>query len=194
MKHIPSFKKLAAGGGLTLMCALSVAADTPNYLIEIDVSDLTKVTFTATTNSASVADSSGDAFDGIDLLDFFNTTADYDDHLSGDLAVGNTGAVYNDAFQHGSALNISDTSSIADQSFSVDSNALTGAATGDFSSASDSLPVAGASGDIIVGYSHNNLVLGQWRVIGAAPVPEVGTLALAGLGGLSLLFYLRWRK
>jgi hypothetical protein len=204
MKHMKrQLKKLAVVMLAGAMLVTSASAQN-NYLITIDVSDIANVTFTATDNFASVDSSTTDSGDGVELLGFLNTGNDgvYVD-LSSTLSGGGSGISYDTTYTDNIStsggdnldLNLYSDNDSVTQLFNVSSPAFTGMATGDFTDYADLLPVAGATGDIRPGYNASiGPVIGQWQVIGAAPVPEPGTLALAALGGAGALLWARWRK
>ncbi len=178
---------------LTLGSTASFAA----ILLEIDISDPSAVTFTATSNNASSDSSLNASSNGFTIEGFFlsNPTVDYiDGNVTGTLSpVTGTTQTYaiagtfdylsgTETFGPGNDLNVTANGNAGSNSqvFSTSSTAFTGTAVMDLSSYVANLPLAGASGSIYPGYSLGPAVIGEWSV-----VPEPSTYAL-GAGMLAL--------
>lgn len=199
---------LALGAG-TLLAPSSGAA----VLLVVDVSNPAAVTITATGGLPSANDP-GPAgtwtFDGATLLEFF--TADAGGDAGGAFASGSdlkpTASInaYNgwitDFFSTGGVdgtgeffdLNLYYSEFVEDpQDFDTAQRAFSGAATVNLSALSALLPAAGATGEILAGYSDfAGPVIGEWAV-----VPEVSPGAQAavfGLGAGALLFLRRRQR
>jgi hypothetical protein len=177
--------------------ALSTTAYAENYLLTVDVTDIANVTFTTTGNPASVNDSSTTYSHGVELMDFFTSNSGFAQPATGNLKGGGLSLSYISASNGGGEYLNFHGSTFGDpsQNFTTSVAAFNGSASVDMSSASETLPGVGATGNIYAGNSSAlGPIIGQWQVIGAAPVPEPGTLALAALGGAGALVYARRRK
>ncbi len=179
--------------------ALTTSAYAQGVLLTVDLSNPTNVIITATGNNAAVNDNSTPAWEGVSLLSFLTSAVAKTDTYAGSLTGG--GVAYNAYFcqtggnSPGNDLCLYNYGVGDPQTFSTGAPAFTGTATLNLSSIAGSLPSAGASGNIYTSYSGNHRVLlGQWQVMDAAPTPEPGTLALAGLGGVGAWFCARRRK
>ncbi|HXS68654.1 MAG TPA: PEP-CTERM sorting domain-containing protein [Candidatus Polarisedimenticolia bacterium] len=172
-------------------------ANTPTFLLTINVSNPSAVTIAAT-GANSIADDTGrTAGDGVDLLDFFSQNEPISGPVSGSSLQGggstlsyNQAVGDNDSTLSGSRerldLNIFYQGGFDPETFSTTAPAFTGSLTLDLSSMGvnvSALPAAGSQGDIIAGWSGNRgSVIGQWQV---APVPEPGTGTLVLLGSVA---------
>lgn len=167
-------------------------------ILEIDVSNPTAVTFTATGAFSEItADES--AFTGITLLDFFTgNTIVLDSPLdSGAIEVPTDGAlaplpyIFAGDYPGGWTLNdlsFYDPFAVFTMSFADNALALGGSATHDLSGMGV-LPSAGMLGTLITGEPNASvpLTLGQWQILGAVAVSEPSTLALLGIGLLGFV-------
>lgn len=188
--------------GTALATSVKAQSNLP-VLLYVDVSDPHNVIFTATPSFAFANDSSTLVGDGVDLLNFFPTALlGGGGFTTGNLVGGDSGIAYtafavdDDSTSGGDYvdLNLYDDPGNSLQTFSTNAAAFTGSTTIDYNSLVGELPEEGDHGSIIAGWDGNpGQVIGEW-VVGAAPVPEPGTMALAGLGGLSALIYARRRK
>lgn len=178
------------------------------FHLTIDLSNPSTAVFTATTRKSDSDSQTTQLFDGITLYDFFYPA--FADPVSGSV----TGSLQPSTSDPGlsydrwtsdqivptvySDLNLYRSSGTLPQTFSKDSQALTGSAVIDLSSQIGNLPVFGTTGWIMGGYSGNlDYAIGLWEVIGAPPVPElpVGAhLAVYGLGFAGVWAYRRSRK
>lgn len=186
---------------IALVFTSSVSAQ--NYLLTIDITDPTTVVFSATGNFSSTDDNGHSAYDGIELLQFFNNSADrFGGSMTGTLTGGESGDPYDtfasDNFTVADGendLNIYGDSTSDQQNFTTISAAFTGVSTADLSEATSLLPTPGTTGDIMTGFSLNaGSIIGQWIVISTVPTPEPSTLALAGLGAVTTILFARRRK
>jgi len=164
---------------------LSAQACCPPVLLTIDVTNPFSVVITATGSAAAIRDCSTTEGDGIDLLQFFNSSvaACTSTDCGGDLIPSGGCLAYN-AFTPDNAsccfgnfdLNFYNNSNTVDiQSFNRCDSAFTGCWTIDLSEFACSLPCVGTTGDIMVGYSDSRNgtgnTIGLWQIV-SAPIPE----------------------
>lgn len=184
----------------------------PGLLLEIDASDLSAVTFTATYAFATATTSATDGVDGLTLLNFFSgNSADFVSSAfpSGGLAVcddsqydsrfllnhletqdrtgaGEGGWTTNDLqFWGGNTSMFFNTARIA----------LDGSVTYDFTGTAlaDDFLAAGTTGSVITGTPDSPTTLGTWKITASVtPVPEPSTLALLLAGSLGM--WMRQRR
>ncbi len=190
--------------------ALTTSAYAQGVLLTVDISNPSAVIVSATGNYASTSDNLKTVWDGIDLLGIFTSNVNGQfaaNVIGGTLIGGGSGQAYDfyepddsaGGSRNGNYVNLNlyqnQTNSPPVQSFSTETPAFTGSMTIDLSRVANSLPASGTSGDIRAGWSGNlGSMIGQWQVIGTAPVPEPGTLALTGLGGVGAWFCARRKK
>lgn len=167
-------------------------------MILVDDSNPSAVTLTATTALSAANDSTTTSGDGILLLGLFTSnigSSPFGPALSDGLQPVLSGDLYNtwSGDHHSSAsyldLGIYDNVGSTTQTFSTSSQAFTGSMTIDLSSVGFALPAAGASGNILAGWSgHTGGELGTYLVV----VPEPSVAAPAA--GLALIGYAAWRR
>ena len=184
-------------------------------ILEVDVSDASAVTFTATVANSAVDSSLNYSLKGITIVDFFTSNVNYgvNTTISGSLAPtlsspsdgfydyfgsydwdGNTGS-----FGPSTDFNMyaGGAAGPGSQEFSTSFQAFTGVATFDFSANSGFLPTAGASGNIYTGYLKTGgdptegLIIGTWQVV---PEPSSYALYLGIFSVACLVFRRRCRK
>ncbi len=192
--------KLTKFVALTLLgLLLATAVKAQGILLTVDISNPSAVIFTATTNYAAM-NSYRSIRDGFDLLKLFTSVASVGgSDTNGTLIGGNSGNPYSTYYGDNASGSIIDLGFVGTgftyQTFTTTSTAFTGAWTIDLSGATPQLPLPGAIGNIQTGFGASpGQVIGQWQVIGTAPVPEPGTLALAALGGIGAWFGARRKK
>jgi len=170
----------------------SVNATLINALIEVDIADLSAVTFSATGAAPSVNESSVLIFEGISLLGIFSSAETVNPGATGDLTAHGATLPYNNAWTRPSDfdLNIWCNGLCNEiQDFDTSFAAFTGVATVDLTGYS--ILGAGSYGDIL---GDNDLfsgssIIGQWEIVdSSATVPLPSTLALLGLGLAGLGF------
>ncbi|MEM6553797.1 MAG: PEP-CTERM sorting domain-containing protein [Planctomycetota bacterium] len=168
----------------------SITFGTGSILIEIDPTDPSAVTFTATDTLAAVTDLSAPVDAGVTFDDLF--AVDFD--LTPTQSVSFIGTLtalaapeYTDAANGFGGLSLLDLnlfnpSSSETQSFSTSFPAFTGSATLDLTGAAFG-PI-GTTGDILAGdtTTGSGAVIGQFQI-----VPEPASLTLLALGGMTLL-------
>lgn len=184
---------------------LAGTARSQSVVLEIDWSDLSAVTFTATgANSFSNYAGTSTIGDGLDLINFFTSTR------PGDSSVGaaTSSSLYHNltstlffnnivVWDYASEGNddtrdlniyLSGVGSSTVFTYSTATTALTGTATFDLSSKStytDYFPALGTEGDIYIDLGGPQI--GRWKIVGAATaVPEPSTYA-AILGAIAFL-------
>ncbi len=178
--------------GLGLVSAVPVGAA---VLIEVNVNNAAAVTFTSTGNASQVNDTSSTLYDGVDLVQFFTSVPQFfaSPSFSGNLAPPNSVSAAFDRKEADAYPTVRTALALYNggpdrdltQVFSTAAPAFSGVGVTDFTADAASLPAAGASGDIIAGYSAggSNAVIGQW----VAVVPEPSMLVLGGIGAAAVL-------
>jgi hypothetical protein len=159
-----------------------------DVVLNVDITDISAVTFSATGAPSAVNDSSSSSLDGASLLNLFTVAyADNQSASSGSLFGSSSDALDTDLtpFQSltGFDLNLyalSGTGAI--QNFSTVSPAFSGSTTFDLSGSSILL---GSTGDVIAGDTLNGsgAVIGQWQAI-----PEPASIGLLGLVSCGIFF------
>ena len=195
LKNMRLFKSVMASAGI-LTLLNSGPADAA-VLIEVDISNLSAVTFTATSANASQNVASYDAWNGVTLDNFFNGNNTSAETVAigslwalngsgtgstqlGKIYINNTYGNWsrNDVnFYNDAGVNIS---------FNTSEQAFTGTLSYDLSGFTGFRTV-GSSGDIIAGDPGSAPIFGQWQII---PEPSSALLVLAS----SLYFILRRRR
>jgi len=166
-----------------------------SFLLNVDISNPSAVTITATGENAAADDSSTTTFDGVTLLAFFTSVESLDPPVllsSSTLqptgaAVSYTSWLVDDYSGTGVDLNLFEDESGDNQIFTTSKPAFTGTATLDLSGYS--LPPSGTTGAILAGYSGGTqgTIIGQYQV-----VPEPYALPLAA--SLSLMAFAWMRR
>jgi len=192
---------LAAGLFATTFRASGVA-----YSLSINESNPSAVIITGSGYSGFGTDGTTTANFGVDLANFFTAPVSIGaESASGtpSLQPATGGNIYNyynsDTYQAtgGALLDLNLYSSgTSAQTFTSGSAVFnTGTEVINLSAYIADLPATvGAHGNIYAGDfagQGNGIIIGTWDVTAVAPVPEPATLALAGLGGLSLLLFHR---
>ncbi|MFI4859074.1 MAG: PEP-CTERM sorting domain-containing protein [Phycisphaerales bacterium JB063] len=184
-------KTLALSAAAALAVSTSASAA---LLLVVDLSVTDQVTITSTTGASSATINGSDGT-GVYLEGFYSgdrASGVSDTLVTGDLTnVGNASSGAPNLFTSGlvdTGLNIFAWSPDATVDFTSGSQAFTGSATWTLASDDYAEMVAGNSGGDIyfpaddAGDLATAVVIGQWSVI-----PEPGSLALLGLGGLAVL-------
>ena len=161
-------------------------------LIEVNVSNPSAATFTATGNYSLIDDSTAEGIVGVDLLAFFSGMGAGLEDVSGNLTPPNqNGFAYNCWFSdyYSSTYPICNDLNLFNnrddlQTFSTGAPAFTGAGTTDLSAYAAFLPSPGTTGDIAAGsFGDGSMaVIGQWQV-----TPEPATLVMLAMGGAVML-------
>ena len=143
-------------------------------------------------------------FNGLTLVDFFNgnnTVIDFEVVSSGSIDVYNSADassrfqlvdVFVGVFAGGWTINdfaFFENVTLSDVYFFDNQVALAGGATVDLS-LTQGLAAVGTTGDIVIGLRDENLVVGQWEIVGGSvtvPVPTTMMLFAIGLVGLGWL-------
>lgn len=183
-------KALIGTASLAVVCALSLHGA---IVLIVDVSNPNAVTFTSTTSFATSGTvfAPSDSSDGVDLLGFFKSDVGVlpsGTFLSSSLTPSGTSGAFNNWSpdnQSGSTRDLNLWNSVGgagSMQFDSSVRAFTGQASINMAllGYTSFLPSAGASGNILNGYSaiNDGNTIGQWSV-----VPEPQTYAmLAGLG------------
>lgn len=162
-----------------------------NVLLEVDITDLSAVTFSATGAAPSVDESFNTTFEGISLLAIFSSLEPFPGAISGNLMAHGTTESYNFALTLPSDFDLNlfcSGCSTEIQDFDTSFAAFTGVATVDLTGFS--ILGAGSYGDILGDDDlfSGSSIIGQWEIIDSS-VPLPSTLALFGLGLLAL-----WRR
>lgn len=181
-------------------CGSLVNEANAGVVFQIDVSNPSAVTITATTAVSESDSSLNIGTEGITIENFLTSSTiafPLNTAFTGDLSPSGTAVAYNffgtfeyedndGAFKAGNDLSVY-SGTAGTQDFSTSTTAFTGVATFDFSSASTALPSVGTTGNVISGFlmtggpaGHGNVV-GQWTVVS---VPEPSSVFLLGLGYL----------
>lgn len=177
------------------LCATLMAAGSANaaVVLEVDLTVVNQITITATGAAAS-ADSSTSEFTGFYLADVQTAAAGLSgvSLVAGDLVTANENSDLSpNLFSAGTSvgLNVWDPSDGGTLTTTNGSTAFSGSATWDVDAATYATLVSGnAGGEVYNGADTDDDIaagavnVGQWRII-----PEPGSLALLGLGGLALL-------
>jgi hypothetical protein len=185
---------------LVLLSAFFTAEANAQVLITINDSDPSAVTFTATGNLPSTANSDHLYSDGLDFANFFTIAGLFPSitATSTSLVTGVDGTPDYTALQSstfsGSDVDLQLTAASGnDQNFSTSTPAFVGTATFDFSASSffnaASLPAAGTTGDLYAGsgslFRAAPVLIGSYEVV--APEPSTNALLLVGTKGLLAL-------
>ena len=161
-----------------------------NTLLEVDITDPSRVKITATDASPSVSNTGSVTYNGVSLEGFFTTYALFEGPARGDLSPNGVNLPYNHAEspEAENYLNIY-RGGIRQQSFDTSQQAFYGSLEVDLRDQLISEP--GSVGDISIGDSSAE-VIGQWAIIdssaavaesdAANKVPEPGSAALLALG------------
>ena len=174
-----------------VMCAAGQLPANAGVVLEVDVTDPSAVSFTATGAFSAVSGSSTVTFDGISALGFLTSSgANAEQFTTSTLRPSNVSSpgAYT-AYQfdtNGVDLDMYTTGGLPTQVFSTSAVALVGQLVANLSFWTSQLPSAGVSGNVIAGYAANNGgVIGTWQVV---PEPSTIAMALAGLacGGYSM--------
>lgn len=181
------------------LLAFFVSAASSTYgavLISINISDISAITFTSTSNTASANSSLNASSQGFTIEEFFvgAPTLTYTiGNVTGTLTptVGTTQTYVavgtydfsggTEAFGPGNDLNFTagGNAGANSQVFDTGTAVFSGVAILDLSGYSGNMPTVGASGSIYPGFSIGPSVAGEWVV-----VPEPSTFLLSGLAGL----------
>lgn len=184
----------------SLLFTILIAADSrAEIIVDVDVSDLSSVTFT-TTDGFAEGTFDGLAGNGVTLADFFvgNSTTVRGQEIGSTLSVFNANdgstretldRIWIANFGGGFTPNdvsFYDFGNAPIYSFD-DQRALTGSAVFDLSTFTG-LPNVGTVGNVYFDTPDNNQVIGQWRVVG---VPEPTSGIVLAIGSM---FFLRRRR
>jgi len=183
-----SLRALSSSGCLlalaaVVMCAAGQLPAKAGVVLEVDVTDPSAVTFTATGAFSAVDSSSTVTFDGISALGFLTSSSGNAEQFTTSTLrpsnVSSSGAYTAYQFDtNGVDLDMYTTGGLPAQVFSTSVAALVGQLVANLSFWTSQLPSAGASGNVIAGYPGNSGgVIGTWQ---AVAVPEPSTYALAG--------------
>ena len=161
-----------------------------NVLIEVDITDLSAVTFSATGAAPSINGSGQNTLTGISLLGIFSSAETVNPGATGSLLPHGATLSYNNAWTLPSDLDLNfwcSGSCNETQDFDTTFAAFTGIATVDLTGYS--ILGAGSYGNILDedGFIGNGVIIGQWEIIDSR-VPLPSTLALFGLGLAGLGF------
>jgi hypothetical protein len=158
-----------------------------DVVLNVDITDISAVTFSATGAPSAVNDSSSSSLDGASLLNLFTVAyADNQSASSGSLFGSSSDALDLLLTPYGSLtgfdLNLFASSVEMQQNFSTVSPAFSGSTTFDLSGSSILL---GSTGDVIAGDTLNGsgAVIGQWQAI-----PEPASIGLLGLVSCGIFF------
>jgi hypothetical protein len=166
-----------------VMCAAGQLPAKAGVVLEVDVTNPSAVTFTATGAFSAVDSSSTVTFDGISALGFLTSSGGNAEQFTTSTLrpsnVSSSGAYIAYQFDtNGVDLDMYTTDGLPAQVFSTSVAALVGQLVANLSFWTSQLPSAGASGNVIAGYPGNSGgVIGTWQ---AVAVPEPSTYALAG--------------
>ena len=196
-KHFPNSSHIFRN--LTIILLLVLPPVHAAVLIEIDIRNPASIVFTATSNHSSVNDSSSFGYDGVTLLNLFetdfSTSGDFGVSADDPTAMRASGSAfpylnfYNGGEIPGSRY-LTFWTGNTPQTFSTEIPAFSGflVPRRDFSNAN--FRASGITGDIIVGNTLSGQVIGQWQIIAAVPEPCTSILLL-GAGILALVSYRR---
>ena len=179
----PSFKAAALA-----LCTLFASQTYAITLLTIDVSNPSAVVVTSTNASPLISVTGTDNTNGVSFLNFFtsNATSANIGAVSSSLFGGTSTNNFDLQFLDGTFVNIFGSSAPTD--YLLGAPAFTGTATFNLSQNSSVLPqLLGATGDIAIGFqSPFNSVIGQYEIIGVAPIPlpAAAWLFISGLAGL----------
>ena len=186
-----------------VMCAAGQLSANAGVVLEIDVTDITAVSFTATGEFSAINNSTTTNGDGIAVLNFFTaptSTAQYFQDFATNTLKPSTASVLpwydtmQPDFTSGATsrdVGIYNGSGSATQFFSTTSAAFDGRMVVNFTTVAGNVPSAGASGNVIAGYPGNSGgVVGTWQ---AVTVPEPSTYALAGACAIASCLMARHR-
>jgi hypothetical protein len=196
-----SMRNLTTSWHTFLMAVLSLglglaAARGASVLLQVDGSDPSFVTLTATGNKPLINDSSATTFDGVTLLGFWSHPTSDGLSMMGNLTPHGATVSYDTwgpSDYSGSRIDLSLYHSIvpaAPQDFAMNATAFTGMGYA-LGMPLGNLPAPGTVGDIIAGWylsgeGHGGdlQVIGQWQMV---PEPSTLALALAALAAFALL-------
>lgn len=200
-------------GGLAI-AALSILPARSQILLNINWSDLSAVSFTATGTVPIVNDSGSATYsDGIDVVGFLTHTVTFDHHFGGPATVStlqtgtNSSVAFNDLTTwnnaspntntDGADINFFNGTDNTAMTYSTGTAAFSGVSTWDMSSDSDItqyFPALNTTGNLYL--SGTSIIIGQWKVTGAdSAVPEPATYAaLLGLAALLAASSFRRRR
>jgi len=179
---------LALSLALVAMSSVTQSAQAA-VLIQVDISNPSAVTFTSTDAFASINDSTSTMFDGVTFDEIFSASSLVSETYAGLTGSGlfpptTTGLAYDDTLTAGDGVSTTDLNFYANtgsptQSFSTGAPAFSGSATVNI--AGVTYQSVGYIGEILAGYADGGSFdsIGQYQI-----VPEPGSLALLGPGGL----------
>ncbi|MCP5516829.1 MAG: PEP-CTERM sorting domain-containing protein [Verrucomicrobiales bacterium] len=190
--------------------AAGVVTTQAAVLLQVNVSDPTAVTITATSAHATLNDNSASTFAGVTLADFFNAPAGLNVFFMtfSTLSPAGTAQTYNwfynnDLSASDRGLNLyRDLASPQTQIFTTAAPAFTGSATLDLTKLGGVvlplglLPTVGTIGNLVVGDGEgagSGATIGQWQVV--VPEPSTwGVVSLVALGSVGVVMRRRNRR
>jgi len=178
-----------------VMCAAGQLPANAGVVLEVDVTNPSAVTFTATGAFSAVDSSSTVTFDGISALGFLTSSGGNTEQFTTSTLRPSNVISPDDAYTayqfdtNGVDLDMYTNGGQLTQVFSTSAAALVGQLVANLSFWTSQLPSAGASGNVLAGYpATNGGVIGTWQV-----VPEPSMYALAGAGALASYLMARRR-
>ena len=182
---------------------MSATSSRASVLLEVDLSDTSNVTVTATAGTSDTDSSLNMSFEGFTIENFFTSAVDFSATavVGGDLrsVLGAAGPyAFFGTFEfdddNGLFTTANDMSVIADgnlgaasQVFSTGTQAFSGAGSMDLSSVAASLPGTGTSGNLYTGFfktgqADHGEVIGTWLVVPEPPAEALGIASLLTVG------------